>query len=79
MNALINLVTTEANIAYENSAVSPRLRVVHKQEVVYSERPDFGNMLADLQDGVERERRPPWHRTREPRLPDGRRVLLAWP
>ena len=46
MNALINLAVTETNTAYSNSEVTPRLRLVHSEEVNYS---GSGDLVVDLQ------------------------------
>jgi hypothetical protein len=45
MNALINLAAAETNTAYARSGVFPRLRVVHGEEVSYTE---SGNFFTDL-------------------------------
>jgi peptidyl-Asp metalloendopeptidase len=45
MNALINLAATETNTAYARSGVFPRLRLVHREEVAYTE---SGNFFTDL-------------------------------
>jgi peptidyl-Asp metalloendopeptidase len=41
MNALINLAITETNTAYSRSGVIPRLRLVHRAEIAYSETNNF--------------------------------------
>ncbi len=48
MNSLVNLVITETNIAYANSGVKQRLRLVYAGEVNYAE-VDFATDLARLQ------------------------------
>ena len=45
MNALINLAVAETNTAYLRSGVFPRLRLVHTEEVAYTE---SGNFSTDL-------------------------------
>jgi Metallo-peptidase family M12B Reprolysin-like len=45
MNALINLAIVETNTAYARSGVFPRLRLVHAEEVAYTE---SGNFSTDL-------------------------------
>jgi hypothetical protein len=37
MNALINLAVSETNAGYQNSGITQRIRLVHAEEVVYSE------------------------------------------
>jgi len=54
MNALINLAIAETNTAYSNSGVTPQLRLVHTEEVSYTESGDFStdlNRLKDTADG----------------------------
>jgi hypothetical protein len=45
MNARVDLAVTETNTAYANSGVTPRLRLVYKGELAYSE---TGNISTDL-------------------------------
>jgi hypothetical protein len=49
MTALINLAVAESNLAYANSGVSQRLRLVHAAEVAYAENGSFSTHLARLQ------------------------------
>jgi peptidyl-Asp metalloendopeptidase len=54
MGALINLAVAETNTAYSRSAVIPRLRLVHQEEVSYTESGDFStdlNRLTNPSDG----------------------------
>jgi len=54
MNALINLAITETNTAYSNSGVTPRVRLVHTEEVSYTESGSFStdlNRLKNTADG----------------------------
>ena len=54
MNALINLAVAETNTAYSRSGVIPRLRLVHREEVAYTESGDFAtdlNRLTAASDG----------------------------
>ena len=54
MQALINLAVAETNTAYSRSAVIPRLRLVHQEEVSYTESGDFStdlNRLTNSSDG----------------------------
>jgi hypothetical protein len=54
MQALINLAVAETNTAYSRSAVIPRLRLVHQEEVNYTESGDFStdlNRLTNPADG----------------------------
>ena len=54
MQALIDLAVAETNTAYSRSAVIPRLRLVHQEEVSYSESGDFStdlNRLTNPSDG----------------------------
>jgi len=53
MNALINLAVTETNTAYSNSGVTPRLRLVHTEEVNYTESGDSSTDLNRLKDTVD--------------------------
>jgi peptidyl-Asp metalloendopeptidase len=48
MNALINLAAAETNTAYARSGVFSRLRVVHGEEVAYTESGDFFTDLGRL-------------------------------
>jgi peptidyl-Asp metalloendopeptidase len=51
---LINLAVAETNTAYSRSAVIPRLRLVHQEEVSYTESGDFStdlNRLTNPSDG----------------------------
>lgn len=58
IEALIDLAITETNTAYASSGITPRLRLVHKAEVAYTEyggSAAFNNALAELRataDGV---------------------------
>jgi len=52
---LIDLAVADANLAYENSQINQRIRLVHAVEVNYNESNDFGTDLDKLQtknDGV---------------------------
>ena len=54
MQASINLAVAETNTAYSRSAVIPRLRLVHQEEVSYTESGDFStdlNRLTNPSDG----------------------------
>ena len=48
MNALINLAVVETNTAYARSGVFPRLRLVHAEEVAYTESTSFSEDLTRL-------------------------------
>ena len=48
MNALINLAAAETNTAYSRSGVFPRLRLVHGEEVTYTESGNFSTDLGRL-------------------------------
>jgi hypothetical protein len=48
MNALINLAVDESNVAYRESRINPRLRLVHRAEVSYTESADFSTDLNRL-------------------------------
>lgn len=48
MQALINLAIAETNTAYSRSAVIPRVRLVHQEEVSYTESGDFSTDLSRL-------------------------------
>jgi hypothetical protein len=50
MNALIQLAVSETNTAYSRSGVIPRLRLVHAEEVSYTESGDFGTDLDRITD-----------------------------
>ncbi|MEG3923778.1 DUF4347 domain-containing protein [Microcoleus sp. T3_D1] len=45
MNTLIDLAESETNLGYENSGVNHRIRIVHRQEIDYTE---SGNASTDL-------------------------------
>ncbi|MEG4802837.1 FG-GAP-like repeat-containing protein [Microcoleus sp. ARI1-B5] len=45
MNTLIDLAESETNLGYENSGVNQRIRIVHREEISYSE---SGNSITDL-------------------------------
>jgi hypothetical protein len=54
MNALINLAVSETNTAYSRSGVIPRVRLVHAEEVAYTESRTFStdlNRLRNPSDG----------------------------
>ena len=54
MQALINLAVAETNTAYSRSGIIPRLRLVHQEEVSYTESGDFStdlNRLTNPSDG----------------------------
>lgn len=52
IEALVDLAETETNTAYANSGIDPRIRVVHAEEVAYSESGfSYSQALADLRDG----------------------------
>lgn len=42
MQALVNLAIDESNAAYQQSQINPRLRLVHQQEINYTESGSFG-------------------------------------
>jgi hypothetical protein len=46
MNTLIDLAESETNLGYENSGVNQRIRIVHRQEISYTE---SGNSSTDLE------------------------------
>jgi hypothetical protein len=48
MNALINLAVVETNTAYARSGVFPRLRLVHAEEVAYTESTSFSEDFTRL-------------------------------
>jgi peptidyl-Asp metalloendopeptidase len=48
MNALINLAAAETNTAYARSGVFPRIRIVHGEEVAYTESGNFSTDLGRL-------------------------------
>lgn len=48
MEALINLAVTEANLIYTNSAITPRIRLVHSMEVDYEESGEHSTDLTRL-------------------------------
>ncbi len=48
MEALIDLAVDEANAGYANSLITPRIRLVHTEEVSYSEASGFETALDDL-------------------------------
>jgi len=48
MNALINLAIAETNTAYARSGIFPRLRLVHREEIAYTESGDFSTDLDRL-------------------------------
>ena len=50
MNALIDAAVDEANVAYENSKVNARLRLVHRTEVAYQETGDISEDLDELEE-----------------------------
>ena len=55
MNALVDLAVLETNLAYEDSGVNSRLRLVYKAKIGYGENGSFSDHLYDLQgtnDGV---------------------------
>ena len=54
MNALINLAVAETNTAYSRSGVIPRLRLVHREEVAYTESGNFSTDLNRLTKSVRR-------------------------
>ena len=54
MQALVNLAVAETNTAYSRSGIIPRLRLVHQEEVSYTESGDFStdlNRLTNPSDG----------------------------
>jgi hypothetical protein len=50
IQALITLAFTESNTAYQQSLITPRIRLVYQQEVNYTESGDFGTDLQRLTD-----------------------------
>lgn len=55
MEALINLAIDESNMAYQLSQITPRLRLVHQQEIAYTESGSFDtdlNRLTNPNDGI---------------------------
>lgn len=48
MDALVDLAIVDTNVAYENSLVNPRLRLVYKSEIDYVESGDFSTDLGRL-------------------------------
>jgi peptidyl-Asp metalloendopeptidase len=55
MQALINLAIDESNVAYQQSQITPRLRLVHQQEIAYTESGSFDtdlNRLTTPNDGI---------------------------
>lgn len=50
MEGLINLAIGETNVAYANSGITPRVRLVHQEEIAYTESSDIGTDLGRLRD-----------------------------
>ncbi len=55
IQSLVTLGVTETNLAYENSGVIPRLRLVHMAEIKYQESGDAGLDLRRLRDPRDRQ------------------------